>query len=81
MSENIQLRPVSDGVLLLINPQGKLRFLFTPFRVLCLRTSNGIPANTWVYVDAVFSHPEYRIGFMIQGNIHPYNQFQITVKF
>ncbi|MCA6440864.1 MAG: hypothetical protein IM581_13105 [Chitinophagaceae bacterium] len=81
MSDIIQLKPVSDGVLLLINPEGKLRYLYTPFRVLCMQASFGVPANTWVYVDAVYSHPQYRIGFLIQGNIHPYNQFQIKVNF
>ena len=81
MSEKIQMRHVSDGVLLLINPQGKLRYLYTPFRVLCIQASFRVPANTWVYVEAVYSHPQYRIGFLIQGNVHPYNQFLITVKF
>lgn len=81
MSDIMQLKPVSDGVLLLINPQGKLRYLYAPFRVLCVQASFGVPANTWVYVDAVYSHQQYRIGFLIQGNIHPYDQFLITVKF
>lgn len=81
MSENMQLKPVSDGVLLLINQHGKLRYLYTPFRVLCIQASLEVPVNTWVYVDAVYSHPKYRIGFLIQGNIHPYDQFLITINF
>lgn len=81
MNDRLRLMYVTDGSLLLVNPHGKLRVLYTPFRVLCIKESNGIPINTWVYVEAVFMHRLYKIGYLINGNLHPYNHFQITISY
>ena len=68
-------------VMLLINSIGKLRVLYLPFRVRCIRESRGIPVGTWVYVDAVYADQMFRIAYLIQGSSHPYNNFQITITF
>ena len=81
MSERLRLKYVTDGCLLLINKDGKLRALYTPFRVLCIKESHGLPVNTWVYVEAVFQHHQFTIGYLIHGNIHPYNHFQINISY
>lgn len=81
MNERLRLKYVTDGCLLLINPKGRLRVLYTPFRVLCIENSVGIPANTWVYVEAIIQHPQFKIGYVIKGSIHSYRSFQITVSF
>lgn len=81
MTERLRLKYVTDGCLLLINPNGKLRILYTPFRVICIKESLGLPLNTWVYVEAIFYHSQFKIGYLIHGNIHPYNHFQITISY
>jgi len=81
MSERLRLKYVTGGCLLLINPNGKLRVLYTPFRVLCIKESFGIPTNAWVYVEAIFHHPEFKISYLIHGNIHPYHCFRVCIAF
>jgi hypothetical protein len=81
MSQKLRLKYVTDGCLLLINPKGRLRILYTPFRALCIKESSDIPINTWVYVEAVFVHNQYKIGYLINGNIHPYSSFQINISY
>ena len=78
---NYKIDHVSEGVLYLINATGKLRALYTPFRVRCTKESIGIPVNTWVFVDAVYINDLFKIGYLINNNVHPYNHFQITISF
>ena len=81
MNKKLRLKYVTDGCLLLITSKGRLKIIYTPFRVLCIKETNGIPANSWVYVEAVFQHREYKIGYQIHGNLYPYNHFQINITF
>ena len=79
MNEHIE--HATDDELYLINPIGLLRALRTPFRALCIKESIGIPIGTWAFVDAVYSSRLFMIGYQINGNLHPYNHFQITINF
>ncbi|MFZ4672431.1 MAG: hypothetical protein ACOYLT_10500 [Flavobacterium sp.] len=81
MNQPLRLKYVTDGCLLLINPKGRIRVLYTPFRVQTIISSFGIPENTWVYVEAVFEHQEYIIGYLINGAIHPFKNFKINVSY
>ena len=81
MSEKLRLRYVTDGCLLLVNKQGCLRILYTPFKALCIEESFGLAVNTWVYVEAVFHHNQFLLGYLILDKIHPYNRFQIIISF
>lgn len=71
----------SEDMLYLVNPTGLLRTLRTPFRALCIKESIGIPVGTWAFVDAVYSSRLFMIAYQINGNLHPYNHFQITINF
>lgn len=81
MNQPLRLKYVTDGCLLLINPKGKMRVIYTPFRVQCIVSSFEIPEKTWVYVEAVFEHHDYIIGYLINGVIHPYKSFQINISY
>jgi hypothetical protein len=81
MNQPLRLKYVTDGCLLLINPKGKIRVLYTPFRVQCIKASSDIPEKTWVYVESVFEHQEYIIGYLINGIIHPFKNFQINISY
>ena len=70
-----------ENALYLINPKGTLRKLFIPIRAQCIKESIGIPINTWIYIDAVYANKIFKIGFLINGSIHPYNHFQIFISF
>ena len=49
-----------------INPSGKLRRLYTPFMVKCVKSIDDIHENSCVYVQEVYKDPEelllYKIG-------------------
>jgi len=67
--------------LLVIGEHGQLRQLFVPFKVKCVQPLEHIPANTWVYVEAVFLHPRHRLIYWINQRLYPYDQFRIEVHY
>lgn len=71
----------TEAVLCMVKTSGKLLELRTPFRALCIRECIGIPINTWVYVDGIYAVHAFRIGFLVNGSIQPYNHFQISITF
>lgn len=64
-----------------INPSGKMRRLYTPFMVKCITTIDDIHENSSVYVDQVFKDPDNLLSYMIGGNLYPYSNFRISIKF
>jgi hypothetical protein len=79
--ERMRLVYVTDGCLWTINSKGRLRVLYVPFRVLCIKKTHSVPENTWVYVEAVISHKEFRIAYLINGIVYPYHFFQLIMHF
>ena len=65
--------------LLVITGRGKLRRLFTPFRVRCVMPVDRIPHNTIVYVEAIFTNQQYCMVYMINQRMYPYKHFQIEL--
>ncbi len=66
---------------LFITGKGKLTTIYCPFRVICVMPVNDIPLDTWVYVDAVVSHPEYIIAYLILNDYYPYNCFYLPINY
>ena len=64
-----------------INQSGKMRRLYTPFMVKCITTIDDIYENSSVYVDQVFKDPDNLLSYMIGGNLYPYSNFRISIKF
>jgi hypothetical protein len=64
-----------------INQSGKMRRLYTPFMVKCITTIDDIHENSSVYVDQVFKDPDNLLSYMIGGNLYPYSNFRISIKF
>ncbi len=67
--------------ILVINPKGHIRQLFTPFRV--YRTAEiAVPAKgAWVYVDEVQIDKTDRLLYLIGGKLYPYHLFEIRIHF
>ena len=61
--------------LLVINQQGAIRQLHTPFRVLEVAT------NILVYVDEILTTDKDELIFMINNQPHPYHRFRINILF
>ena len=70
--------------ILVINPKGRMRKLYCPFRVYPIANS-AKPAmfakSHWVYVQEVHQDKIERLLFLINGKLHPYHEFFITIKF
>jgi len=61
--------------ILVVNPKGKIRKLYVPFRVL------SIENNSWMYVTEVGSKNNDELIYFINGNPYPYSLFEIRIKF
>lgn len=71
----------NSQTLLVINPAGVIRRLYTPFRVCCTDAAADIPLHAWVYVEEVWCNAKDELYFIIFGKIYPYRHFEITVCF
>ena len=67
--------------ILVINPIGKMRQVFTPFKVQVKEPSTNLDVNSWVLVELVKASPTYKLMFRIGSNWYPYHLFRITIKF
>ena len=67
--------------ILVINPIGKMRQVFTPFKVQIKEPTTNLVVNSWVLVDLVKASPSYKLMFRIGSKWHPYHLFRITIKF
>jgi hypothetical protein len=67
--------------ILVINPNGEIRQLFTPFRVYHIANVAKPAKGGWVYVDEVHLDKIDRLHYLINGKLYPYHQFQIKINF
>lgn len=71
-----------SGSILVINPKGKIRKLYTPFRVLCIETvNNWLKKGSWVFVDEVKTSAKDQLLFVVAGISFPHRHFQIQINF
>jgi hypothetical protein len=71
----MQVQYISNQSILVINPKGKMRTLYTPFRVFDSANSS------WVYVEEVGTGTNDELLFVIGGQIFSHSQFQIRIHF
>ena len=77
----MEVKFINCNSVLLINPLGKIKRLFTPFKVVCIDPVNGIPINTLVFVDEVLNNDQDQLIYHINGALYLYKYFQIAAKF
>ena len=75
------MRWVDPYSILVINQQGKIRRLYCPFQVKCISAVEGIPVNTWCYVDRVSEGRREKLLYDINGRELPFHHFEIYVRF
>ena len=76
-----QINYVDNNSILIINPGGKLRQLFVPFRVQVLHETSILKKNSWALVEEVQLHKEHKLLYRITTNWWPYNLFRLQVNF
>jgi hypothetical protein len=73
------LQYLSNNCLLVINQQGKIRQLFTPFLVTAI---NRVSTRKRTFiVEEVLSISKGELVYVINGSRYQYSQFQITINF
>ena len=72
---------VNNNTLMVINPKGKIRQLFTPFNVQALQNTEHFKENSWVVVEEIIQHPQHILLYRVINNWWPYYIFKIDVKF
>lgn len=72
---------VSNDSVLVINAKGKIRTLYTPFRVQCYQAVGTISTQAWVLVDGVYQDKTDRLHYQIGGKLYSYRHFRLQVLF
>lgn len=67
--------------LVVVNEKGKLRRIYTPFRVLCFSSSGNITKNTWVYVTKISANDKRELLYLIGEEYHLFESFRIYINF
>jgi hypothetical protein len=63
--------------LLIINPKGRIKILYTPFKVKCIVAVSRFPVSAWLWVDEVRSNNRDQLLFVVFNEVYPYSHFQI----
>jgi len=81
MESPLKIKYCDDKSIYLINTSGKLRQLFVPFKVQCIKAAGNIKPQSWVYVEQVAQHHKYRIVYRVFDNWLPYSYFIIMIHY
>jgi len=72
---------VNNNSLMVINPNGKIRQLFTPFNVQVLQNTEHFKENSWVVVEEIRQHPQHILLYRVINHWWPYFIFRLDVRF
>jgi hypothetical protein len=71
----------NSNALLLVNPKGKIRVLYTPFKVTCISNESGLRIGSFVYVDEILCDAKDQLYYSINGQTYLYSCFLVRVLF
>lgn len=72
---------VDHHSILVINPDGRMRQLFVPFKAVVAREAAYLQIGNYVVVEEVRPHDQHRIIYRIGSTWWPYYVFWLQVKF
>ena len=71
----------SSKSILLINALGRIRQLYTPFRVKVAEDVDFLKKGTYVYVEEVASDPQDKLIFITTTGAYLHSNFRIVASF
>ena len=71
----------SKNSILLINSLGRIRELYTPFRVKVNEDVEDLKKGTYVYVEEVASSPDSKLIYIIETASYLHSSFRIVASF
>jgi len=75
---NRQIQYLDPGKLLVIESTGKIKQLYVPIRMCTSKALNTqIPQLTFVYIEEIQTHHQYRLVYKVFGRWYPYWAFNI----
>lgn len=77
MNYKTKIKNYDSQSLMLINAKGRLRRLYTPFRVQAVQPTGIIKSHSIVYVTAVIQDKQAKLLYRIFNSWIPYHQFQL----
>jgi hypothetical protein len=78
---NSHINYIDYGSVLVVNPVGRMRQLFVPFKVQVLEMTTMLHKSSWVYVEEIKLHEKHRLIYRIGNNWWPYHAFKIDIQF
>ena len=81
MNKHLHLQYYNSHTLLLVNQQGKIKMLYTPFRVICITAIYSIKPGLRVYVDEVLSNDKDELQYVIFNAVYSYKHFKLPIMF
>lgn len=74
-------RDFKTDSLLVINQNGKIRRIYTPFKVLAITSVGSITKNTWVFVQKIALNEKQQLLYVINDEQYLYESFRIYINF
>jgi len=71
----------SGNSILLVNALGKIRQLYTPFRVKVIESVDGLKEGSFIYVDEVGCTSDDKLVFFTQTGAYLHTSFRIVASF
>ncbi len=70
-----------NSSILIVNTLGRMRRLYTPFRVVCREDYMGLRKGTSLYVDEVSSTPKDELMYITSIGVYAHSYFSIVASF
>lgn len=81
MKNRLHVQYCSNHSLLVVNNQGKIKVLYTPFPVICIQQTKCIAVGVRVYVEEVLSNENDELKYVIFDSICSYKHFKLPILF
>ena len=72
---------IDHNSVLVINPAGKIRQLFVPFRVQVIYETSKLKLNCWVMVEEIQAHERHKLIYRVGDDWWQYDLFRIAIVF
>ena len=79
--DTLKLNFIDYNSILVVNPSGKLRQLFVPFRVHVLHSTKLLKRGNWLVVEEVQEHKEHKLIYRIGKHWWQYDLFKLAATF
>ncbi len=81
MGQQPEIKYCDDKSIYLINKSGKLKQLFVPFKVQCIKPVGNIKEDSWVFVEQVAQHHQFQILYKVFDDCISYSCFRIIIHY